>query len=333
MTERETRSPGVEQVEIGASLEGQRIDNFLLARIKGVPRSHLYRILRRGEVRVNKGRVKPDYRLKPGDLVRIPPLRTAAEAPARAGPAGGGGAPSLRRLASAVLYEDEQLLVLDKPSGMAVHGGSGLSWGLIEAMRTLRPESKDLDLVHRLDRETSGCLLLSKRRGALRELHRLIRDQAIEKTYLALLVGGIEGREVEVDVPLRKNLLQGGERVVRVDPALGKPARTRFRRLRRFAGPRGDLTLVEAQPLTGRTHQIRVHAAHLGTPVAGDDKYGSSEVDRDLRRLGLTRLFLHAASLTFWPTYSQGPLHVESPLPPPLPAVLDALAQYNGETP
>lgn len=334
MTKPETRGSGVEHVEIGSSLEGQRIDNFLLARVKGVPRSHLYRLLRRGEVRVNKGRVKPSYRLKPGDLVRIPPLRAAAVSVAPGGVARpGGGGRGLRLLASAVLHEDEHLLVVDKPSGMAVHGGSGLSWGLIEAMRTLRPEIGDLELVHRLDRETSGCLLLSKRRGALRELHRLIRDQAVEKKYLALLAGAMDRPEVLVEVPLRKNLLQGGERVVRVDSALGKAASTRFRCLRRFGGNLGDFTLVEAQPLTGRTHQIRVHAAHLGTPVAGDDKYGAGEINRGLRPFGLNRLFLHAASLTFRPTYSERPLHVESPLPAPLAAVLDALAQHNGEKP
>jgi 23S rRNA pseudouridine955/2504/2580 synthase len=306
----------VELVRIDRPQAGQRIDNFLMSRVKGVPRSHLYRILRRGEVRVNKGRVKPSYRLQYGDLVRIPPLRVPqASTPVR---------PSqdrLRHLRSAMLYEDERLIALNKPSGMAVHGGSGLSWGLIEAMRILRPDVPELELVHRLDRETSGCLLLSKRRSALRELHRLIRDQDVEKRYLALLVGRLERRELQVDLPLRKNLLRSGERMVRVDPDTGRPARTRFRTLRRTS----DFTLVEAELVTGRTHQIRVHAAHSGTPVAGDEKYGDAEANRTLRGFGLKRLFLHASTLTLSPSYMKQPLHVEAPLPQELVALIYTL--------
>lgn len=308
----------VEYVRIGSTQEGQRIDNFLMGRAKGVPRSHLYRVLRRGEVRVNKGRVRPSYRLQSGDLVRIPPLRVAqTRAPGRPPEA------RLRHLLSAVLYEDERLMVLNKPSGMAVHGGSGLSWGLIEAMRVLRAQQGELELVHRLDRETSGCLLLSKRRSTLRELHRLIRDKAVDKRYLALLAGHLKRRELWVDAPLRKNLLQGGERVVRVDPEAGKPARTLFRLVRRL----GDFTLVEAELVTGRTHQIRVHAAHLGAPVAGDEKYGDTEANRRLRRLGLKRLFLHACALTLSPSYREQPLHIEAPLPPELQALIEVLGR------
>jgi 23S rRNA pseudouridine955/2504/2580 synthase len=305
---------GAEYLRVDGELAGQRIDNFLLARVKGVPRSHLYRVLRRGEVRVNKGRVRPSYRLQEGDLVRIPPLRTGEEPP-QAQPSRG----ELARLEQAILYEDERLIAIDKPAGLAVHGGSGLSHGVIEAMRRLRPDLTDLELVHRLDRETSGCLLLAKRRSALRSLHAALRASEVDKRYLALLVGRLPRREVAVDAPLRKNLLRGGERVVRVDPAEGKPARTVFRRLRQI----GDLTLVEAQLLTGRTHQIRVHAAHLGTPIAGDEKYGDAAANRTLRAEGLKRLFLHAAALTV-PREGK-PLRIEAPLPAELAAVLASL--------
>jgi 23S rRNA pseudouridine955/2504/2580 synthase len=309
------RPARVELLRIGDDLEGQRIDNFLMARIKGVPRSRIYRVLRRGEVRVNKGRVKPGYRLRRGDLVRIPPLRTAEPAGAARAPAG-----QLRTLESAILFEDDRLLAVNKPAGLAVHGGSGLKFGLIEAMRQLRPGT-ELELVHRLDRDTSGCLLLAKRRSALRELHRLIREDAVDKRYLALLAGTLPRREVTADAPLRKNTLKSGERVVRVDEAGGRPARTHFRRLRQFGG----LTLVEARLVTGRTHQIRVHAAHLRAPVGGDDKYGDTAANRLLRELGLKRLFLHASALTLHPGYRDNALHIEAPLPAELQAVLDRL--------
>lgn len=303
---------GVEHVRVGDQLDGQRVDNFLMARAKGVPRSHIYRVLRRGEVRVNKGRVKPSYRLRAGDSVRIPPLRLAEPRPPGRAPAG-----QLRGLASAILFEDERLLVIDKPAGLAVHGGSGLSFGLIEAMRQLRPNAV-LELVHRLDRDTSGCLLLAKRRSALRALHQLIRENKIDKRYLALLVGQLADREIMVDAPLLKNTLRGGERLVRVDRADGKPARTRFRCLRSIGG----FTLVEARLLTGRTHQIRVHAAHLGTPLAGDEKYGDGAANRSLRPMGLNRLFLHASALSFQPSYLSVPLHIEAPLPMVLETLL-----------
>jgi 23S rRNA pseudouridine955/2504/2580 synthase len=311
----EAQNQGVILVRIDAKLAGQRIDNFLLARSKGVPRSHVYRILRRGEVRVNKGRVKPDYRLQSGDLVRIPPLITANPRPP-------GQVPSshLRGLAGAILYEDERLLALDKPAGLAVHGGSGLSFGLIEAMRQIRPGA-ELELVHRLDRDTSGCLLLAKRASTLRDLHRLIRENGVEKRYLALLTRPLPHPAVTVDAPLLKNTLKSGERVVRVDKAQGKPARTLFYRLRRL----GDLDLVEARLITGRTHQIRVHAASLGTPLAGDEKYGDETANKALRLLGLRRLFLHAASLRLQPAYLDQPLHIQAPLPAELEALLGKL--------
>lgn len=311
-------SSSVEIVKVGSGQDGQRIDNFLLGRAKGVPRSHLYRVLRRGEVRVNKGRVKPSYKLQRGDLVRIPPMRVA-EPSARVRPP---PAP-LRRLEAAVIYEDDRMIALNKPSGMAVHGGSGLSWGLIEAMRVLRPKSTELELVHRLDRDTSGCLLLAKRRSALRDLHRLMRDNAMQKRYQALLVGRLPQRKVRVDAPLRKNLLRSGERVVRVDPEAGKQARTLFRCIRQF----GDFTLAEAELITGRTHQIRVHAAHIGAPVAGDEKYGQAEANRRLRGLGLDRLFLHARALIFQLQHNERPLRIDAPFPPELEAVIARLDQ------
>jgi 23S rRNA pseudouridine955/2504/2580 synthase len=308
-------------VQVDQEAAGQRIDNFLLRHLKGVPRSHLYRVLRRGEVRVNKGRVQADYRLKAGDLVRIPPLRTPApEAQPRAPDS------QLTRLERAVLFEDERLLVIDKPAGMAVHGGSGLSYGLIEALRQLRPGA-ELELVHRLDRDTSGCILVSKRRSTLRNLHALIRDggDGIDKRYLALILGDLKRDEVMVDAPLVKNVSQGGERVVRVDRSVGKPARTRFRRLQRLDFEGGVATLVEAQLLTGRTHQIRVHAAYLGTPLAGDPKYGDFEANRQLKTLGLGRIFLHAWRLALQADHMREPLRVEAPLPVDLNELLARL--------
>jgi 23S rRNA pseudouridine955/2504/2580 synthase len=307
----------VTYVTIEERAEGQRMDNFLLARVKGVPRSRIYRLLRRGEVRVNKGRVKPDYRLRKGDLVRIPPVRTSRPDAPSSPPA-----TLLERLEASILYEDDRLLAVNKPAGLAVHGGSGISHGLIEAMRVLRPAA-DLELVHRLDRDTSGCLVLTKRRSALRELHRLIRANAVEKRYIALLAGTLSGREIRVQAPLLKNTLKSGERVVRVDDDRGKPALTLIRVRRRY----GRLTLVEADLITGRTHQIRVHAAHVGAPVAGDSKYGGEDVNRDLRRRGLKRLFLHASALSFTPSFSPRKLRFEAPLPADLVALLETLSK------
>ncbi len=300
---------------------GQRIDNFLLRELKGVPRSHLYRVLRRGEVRVNKGRVKADYRLQAGDLVRIPPLR-------RPEPSEPGRAPDAQRsrIEGSVLFEDDRLLVIDKPAGLAVHGGSGLSYGLIETLRQLRPGA-ELELVHRLDRDTSGCLLVSKRRSTLRGLHALIREGKVEKRYLALILGDLREEQVRVDAPLVKNVLKGGERLVQVDNTAGKAASTLFRRLRRLPFGAGTATLVEAQLLTGRTHQIRVHAAHLGSPLAGDSKYGDFDANRRLKSLGLDRLFLHASVLRLQPDHLMRPLRVESPLPADLERVIETLAK------
>ncbi len=279
---------GVRILEVDASGDGQRIDNFLLRELRGVPRSRVYRLLRRGEVRVNRGRVKAEHRLQRGDQVRIPPLRMAEPAAQPAGLPDGLG----RRLAAAVLYEDDGLLVVDKPSGLAVHGGSGLRFGLIEAFRQLRPDLPGLELVHRLDRETSGCLLLAKRRPALRELHAALREGRMEKRYLALVSGQWPQERREVALPLERNILRSGERMVRTDDA-GKASLTRFSVQR--SGVRASL--VEAEPVTGRTHQIRVHAAAMGHPILGDDKYGDREHNAWARALGLKRLFLHAHSL------------------------------------
>jgi 23S rRNA pseudouridine955/2504/2580 synthase len=302
-------------VEVGSEDAGQRIDNFLMRQLKGVPKSYIYRILRKGEVRVNKGRVKAPYKVQPGDWVRIPPVRSVkSDAPPRP-------SEQLRNtLEQAVVYEDERLLILNKPSGMAVHGGSGLSSGIIEALRAVRPNERHLELVHRLDRETSGCLLISKRRSSLRILHELMRENRVDKRYLALLAGRWRKGVQVVDKPLKKNTLQGGERVVRVD-AEGKLAETRYKRLQRFR----QATLVEVELITGRTHQIRVHSAWLGTPVLGDTKYGEDDANKSMRELGLRRLFLHAHQVSFrWPGEKHD-LIVNAPLPQDLTDLLDKL--------
>jgi 23S rRNA pseudouridine955/2504/2580 synthase len=319
LSDQPNRPAAAELLTVDPEFAGQRIDNFLVARIKGVPRSHLYRVLRRGEVRVNKGRVKPSYRLQAGDLVRIPPVRQAELKESGRPPEA-----TLRSLADAVLYEDDRLVVIDKPAGLSVHGGSGLSFGLIEVLRLERPDTP-LELVHRLDRDTSGCLILSKRRSTLRDLHGALRDNAMDKRYLALLAGNLPRVETVVDAPLLKNTLRSGERLVRVDAEQGKPARTIFRRLRQFGGA----TLAEVRLLTGRTHQIRVHAAYLGAPLAGDEKYGNAEANRRFRSLGLKRLFLHAAALTFRPAYMDTPLRIKAPLPAALESVLVALERES----
>lgn len=280
----------VEWLEVDAESEGQRIDNYLVNHLKGVPKSLIYRIVRRGEVRVNKGRVKPDYRLQTGDRVRVPPLRRP-EAAAVPPP----GRRLIERIEQAVLYEDAGLLVINKPPGVAVHGGSGVDHGIIEALRIARPEEAGLELVHRLDRETSGCLMIAKKRSVLRALHVLLREEGgVDKRYLALLKDRWRGGNRRVTASLKKNMLSSGERVVRVDKE-GKPSETVFRPMRQYA----EATLVEAAPLTGRTHQIRVHAQHIGQPIAGDEKYGDETFNAVMREQGLKRLFLHASSLRF----------------------------------
>lgn len=305
---------GPRLVTIGQSEAGQRIDNFLSRHLKGVPRSLIYRILRRGEVRVNKGRIRPDYRLQAGDQVRVPPVRTAAAVERRVPEA------VVRRLLGPPLYEDDAVLVLDKPAGLAVHGGSGLAFGLIEALRQGRPELDFLELAHRLDRETSGCLLLAKSRAALLALQDQSRRGAMDKRYLALVAGAWPADLRTVRAPLRKNVLAGGERMVAVADD-GRAAVSHVRVLERLPGA----TLVEVRLETGRTHQIRVHAAHVGHPLAGDGKYGDGEFNRRMRAAGLTRLFLHAHSLAFRHPQTGAELHLSTPLPQELEAVLNRL--------
>lgn len=310
-------------VDIDEDRAGQRIDNFLLACLKGVPKSRIYRILRKGEVRVNKGRIKASYRLQEGDTVRIPPIRLDdTEAPVVP------GAHVLARIEASILAEEKGFLVLNKPSGIAVHGGSGLDYGVIEALRALRPDAPYLELVHRLDRETSGCLLIAKRRSILRELHRLLReksqgrsqDDGMEKRYLALLKGRWEGGDRKVDKPLLKNTLRSGERLVTVNPE-GKEALSLFRPVKHFA----DATLVEVSLMTGRTHQIRVHAAVIGHPIAGDEKYGDEAFNRQMKAKGLRRLFLHAQFLGFSLESHEQAYRFAAPLDDELGAVLNRL--------
>lgn len=296
----------VQYLEINAEYAGQRLDNFLAHHWQGVPRSHRYRRVRRGEVRVNHGRVGPEYRVQTGDIVRLPPIRQAApQAPAHP------GAPLLELLQTRIIHEDAGLLVLNKPAGLAVHGGSGISYGVIEAFRALRSNEPGLELIHRLDRETSGLLLIAKRRAVLRHIQELLRTGAVAKRYLALVRGSWAEKFRRVDAPLIKNHLQSGERIVRVD-STGKAAVTEFRVIARHP----EASLVEAHPLTGRTHQIRVHAAHCGHPLAGDDKYGDADFNHRARSWGLRRLFLHAHSLRF--EYDGQELIFEAPLDPDL---------------
>lgn len=295
---------GVQLLEVAPEFAGQRIDNFLRTQLKGAPKTLIYRILRKGEVRVNKGRVKPEYKLQAGDVVRVPPLRLAERdepAPVAQG--------LLERLEASIVYEDKALIVLNKPAGIAVHGGSGLNYGVIEAFRQLRPEAKDLELVHRLDRDTSGLLMIAKKRSMLRHLHQALRGDGVDKRYMALVRGAWPSAKKQVSAPLRKSNLRSGERMVEVSDE-GKEALTVFRVLRRF----GDFaTLVEARPVTGRTHQIRVHAKYAGHSIAGDAKYGDDEFTREIRALGGKRLFLHAYSLVV-PLPDGGELRLEAPV-------------------
>ncbi|HCS26036.1 MAG TPA: 23S rRNA pseudouridine(955/2504/2580) synthase RluC [Spongiibacteraceae bacterium] len=285
------KQQSVQVLVVGEEAAGQRIDNYLLKLLKGVPKSRIYRLLRKGEVRVNKGRIKPEYKLMDGDSVRVPPIRVAE----RTAPEDVFVSDGLsRQLQGAILFEDERLLIINKPSGLAVHGGSGVSVGLIEALRRIRPEERFLELVHRLDRDTSGCVMLAKKRSTLKTLHGLLRGNGVDKRYLALVEGRWSSRKVQVKLPLEKNVLQSGERMVRVNPD-GKYALTRFEVVQRFPGA----TLVEARPVTGRTHQIRVHCQAAGHPIIGDDKYGRDEVNEQFRKEGVQRLFLHAHSLGF----------------------------------
>ena len=319
-----TRAGGVQYVEAGEGDAGQRLDNFLVRVLKGVPRTHVYRLLRKGEVRVNSKRAKPEQRVEAGDRIRLPPVRRPEPAPE------GSVRPpssSLQKLITgAIVYEDDDLLVLNKPAGVAVHGGSGMAHGVIEVLRAARPDAKELDLVHRLDRETSGCLILAKRRAALRDLHAQLREGQAEKRYLALVCGKWNLGQKRIELPLATGERRGGERHVAVR-AHGQMAVSTFRPVQFFGNV---ASLLEVEIGTGKTHQIRVHAAYAGHPVAGDDKYGDRECNEALKNYGLSRMFLHAASIGVNRPGTHEPLHVSAPLSAELHAVLDALLKAPG---
>lgn len=291
-------------LEVGEESAAQRIDNFLLRHLKGVPKSHVYRVLRSGEVRVNSGRVKPDYRLQVGDRIRVPPVRIAEK-------------PKVARPAEfPVVHEDSALLVVDKPAGVAVHGGSGISFGVIESLRASRPQAKFLELAHRLDRDTSGLLMLAKKRSALVELHRMLRDGEVEKRYLAVARGRWEGRNREIREPLHKYVTASGERRVSVQEG-GMTAVTRISVVKKTDA----YSFLEVQLMTGRTHQIRVHLTHAGHPLLGDEKYGNAELDR---KEGVKRLFLHAASLALAHPITKQALSFKAALPKDMRGFLES---------
>jgi 23S rRNA pseudouridine955/2504/2580 synthase len=309
----------VRYVEVDEQADTQRIDNFLLKHLKGVPRTHVYRLLRKGEVRVNSKRIGASYRLKLGDRVRIPPVTLkapqASETPS---------ASLTLCLKQAVLYDDDAMMIVNKPSGLAVHGGSGVNVALIESMRQLYPQYPALELVHRLDRETSGCLVLAKKRAALCTLHEAFRQGEVKKTYRALVKGHWDPHHQFVDLPLQRDVVRSGERMVQVSKK-GKASSTRFKSIESYA----DACLVEATLLTGRTHQIRVHAAHSKHPVAGDSKYGDKTFNASMRKQGLKRLFLHAYRLTVCSPATGEGVTVQAPCPRDLQLLLEKLGQSN----
>jgi 23S rRNA pseudouridine955/2504/2580 synthase len=315
-------TPQAQFVTITDEEAGQRIDNYLLRVCKGVPKSHIYRILRSGEVRVNKGRIDQLYRLKSGDLVRIPPIRIAEKASSAAVPAA----------EFTVLYEDNHLLIIDKPSGVAVHGGSGVSFGVIEQLRASRPDAKFLELVHRLDRETSGLLLVAKKRSALTNLHEQMRDGGTDKRYLTMVAGDWKNKRQHVKLPLHKFSTPDGERRVVVQEG-GQESHTVFSLLRKFKG----FALLEAELKTGRTHQIRVHCASSGFPILGDDKYGDFALNKQLQKAtpergALKRMFLHAHQITFMHPDSGKLMTINAKLPPECEKFLNSLCQESNMT-
>jgi len=307
-------SSTVRFIEISTEQAGQRIDNYLITLLKGVPKSHIYRILRKGEVRVNKGRIKPTYRLKAQDVVRVPPIRLE-EKPAAVRPPD----EQIDRIENAIIFEDKGLIIINKPAGLAVHGGSGLSFGIIELLRASRPTAPYLELVHRLDRDTSGCLMIAKKRSYLRHLHEQLRtDRQIRKHYRALLCGHWDKGKHHENAPLLKLTHSSGERMVRVDEK-GKASHTLFKSITTHK----QASYMEIELFSGRTHQIRVHAAHCGHPVAGDDKYGDKDCNKSLRKLGLKRLFLHAYRLEFQHPGSGQDMDIIAPLSAELNLVLN----------
>ncbi len=301
-------------VEADETVAGQRVDNMLLRVLRGVPRQHVYQLVRTGQVRVNSARVEPTYRLQAGDRIRIPPVRVVPRAPPDTA-----RAPSAR-FQAVIVHEDDYLLAIDKPAGVAVHGGSGISRGVIEEMRLARPRLKFLELVHRLDRDTSGILLLAKKRTALVALHAAMRAGAVRKLYTLLVQGLFMHSVLEVDVALEKYLLPGGDRRVKAG-SRGLAARTVFT----FGRHIGGYSLLHAELVTGRTHQIRVHAAHIGHPIAGDDKYGDFAANKAIAREGLKRMFLHATRIELAHPATGEPLALRSPLPPELSTFLNRL--------
>ncbi len=303
--------PRVVLLEVGEESAAQRIDNFLLRRLKGVPKSHVYRVLRSGEVRVNSGRVKPEYRLKVGDRVRVPPVRVSASKPS---------AP--RPLGLPVVHEDAALLVIDKPSGVAVHGGSGVSYGVIESLRAERPDAKFLELAHRIDRDTSGLLVVCKKRSALVELHRMLREGEVDKRYLAIVKGRWTKKDAELRESLHKYVTPQGERRVAVRED-GQAAVTKVKLLKSSIA----YSLLELRLLTGRTHQIRVHLAHAGHPIVGDAKYGDFDLNRELARQGVKRLMLHAGSIAFTHPLEKTRLKFAAPLPADMKRAEEQLLQ------
>lgn len=314
-----TTNQSVQFITIDAEQDGQRIDNFLKTQLKGVPKSLIYRILRKGEVRVNKKRIKPEYKICVGDEIRIPPIRVAEENELPSA-----NLSAIQALAKQIVHEDDAIIVLNKPSGMAVHGGSGLSFGVIEGLRALRPECRFLELVHRLDRDTSGLLMIAKKRSALKHLHEQLRLKTMRKQYLALVRGQWQAHVKVINAPLLKNVLKSGERIVRVNSE-GKPSETRFQIQRKFS----NATLVLASPITGRTHQIRVHTTHAGHPIACDDKYGEAAFDQMMLQAGLNRLFLHAYRLNFQHPVSGEEVSFEAPLDKSLQQVLSNLEKQK----
>ncbi|MGP1923782.1 MAG: 23S rRNA pseudouridine(955/2504/2580) synthase RluC [Arsenophonus sp. NEOnobi-MAG3] len=306
----------VQFITIDNDEAGQRIDNFLLTRLKGLPKSRIYRIIRKGELRINSGRIKPKYKIQAGDLIRIPPVRLAKKQRNIIS----AKLDKVAELTDYILYEDEHLLVLNKPSGMAVHGGSGVNFGVIEALRTLRPEARFLELVHRLDYETSGVLLIAKKRSALRTLHQQLRLKKMQKQYLALVKGQWPSHMKVIQTLLLKNILQSGERIVKVGGD-GKYSETHFKIEESFS----NTTLVNVTPITGRTHQIRVHAQYAKHPIAYDHHYGDRYFDKQLTITGLKRLFLHANSLMFIHPASGKKLTFNAPLDQQLKSCLAIL--------
>ncbi len=306
------QAPSVRMIQVTEEQDGQRLDNFLLRVCKGVPKSHIYKAVRGGEVRVNRGRVAPDARLQAGDVVRVPPMRLPAEGIPRPVPAG----------ECPIVYEDDAMLVVDKPAGLAVHGGSGVSFGVIEQLRSARPQARFLELAHRLDRDTSGLLIIAKKRQALLRLHEMFRESGGRKFYLALVEGDWVNQRQHVKLPLLKWTTQSGERRVRVDPK-GQVAHTVFTCLKRF----GSYSLIQAELLTGRTHQIRVHLAASGFPIIGDDKYGKDATRAQFSEMGFNRMFLHAWKLDMPHPLTGERLQLEAPLAPACAKILRRLEQ------